>query len=195
MLNRFKTGDCSCGCEGVGVHGRKVGKIFYCISSYSMMKRKQYSQKTNLNNKIRVLGNKQVQTGDYEGASIQALKNDLDFVFSRIVRLTAADEHGNCACYTCGKVKHWSLQQCGHFIKRGEMATRWDFRNVRVQDKFCNENLDGNLKVFEQKMNEEYPGLADQLREISKEPYKWYVSELKRLLIDLRIKYDILQNT
>jgi len=190
-LPQFKIGDCNCGCGGIGVQGRKVGKIFYCLGSYTAMKRKQYSSKTNQNNKVRALGAKQVQSGNYDAASRQALMNDLDFVFSRIVRLSAADEHGNCACYTCGKVKHWSLQQAGHFIKRGEMATRWDFRNARVQCKTCNENLEGNLKVYAEKLEQEYPGLPGQLREISLEPYSHGISELKQLLTDLRARLKI----
>ena len=118
--------------------------------------------------------------------------NDIDFVFSRIVRINAADEYGNCTCYTCDCIpKHWSLMQCGHFISRKEMATRWDFRNVRVQDKSCNEGKHGNLEVFRQRLEEEYPGLPDQLREISQQPYSYGISELKQLLTDLRAKLRI----
>lgn len=191
-IPQFKTGDCNCGCGGIGVQGRKVGKIFYCLGSYTAMKRKQYASKTNVNNKVRALGAKQVQAGNYDAASRQALMNDLDYVFSRIVRITAADEYGNCTCYTCNCLpKHWSLMQCGHFISRKEMATRWDFRNVRVQDKYCNENLSGNLEVFRQKLEEEYPGLPEQLREMTQEPYSHGISELKQLLTDLRAKLRI----
>jgi hypothetical protein len=193
-LPQSKYGDCSCGCGGKDVQGRKVGKNFYCLNSYSTMKRQQYAAKINLNNKVRAMGNKQVANGNYEDASTQALKNDLDFVFSRIVRMTAADEFGNCAFYTCGAIKHWSLQQCGHFIKRGDTQTRWDFRNARVQDKWCNENLKGNLEVYEKRLEEEYPGLPGQLREIAQEPYKWGRDELKQLLIDLRAKLRIIEN-
>jgi len=191
-LPQFKTGDCNCGCGGTGVQGRKVGKIFYCIASYTAMKRKQYASNSNVNNKVRALGAKQVQAGNYDAASRQALINDLDYVFSRLVRITAADEYGNCACYTCDCVpKHWSLMQCGHFISRKEMATRWDFRNARVQDKNCNEIKSGNLEVFRQRLEQEYPGLPGQLREISLEPYSHGISELKQLLTDLRARLQI----
>ena len=78
-----------------------------------------------------------------DAASRQALIQDLDYVFSRIVRLQAADSLGNCECYTCNSLKHWSLQQCGHYVPRGNMALRWDFRNCRVQCKNCNEALWG----------------------------------------------------
>ncbi|HQV53960.1 MAG TPA: recombination protein NinG [Chitinophagaceae bacterium] len=160
------------------------------------MKRKQYASKTNQNNKVRSLGNKQVQEGNYDAASRQALKYDLDYCFRRIVKMTAADnDDGLVSCYTCTNIAHWSMpfMQCGHFIKRGETQLRWDFRNARVQCKTCNENLEGNLKIYAERLNEEYPGLPDQLREIAQEPYSYGISELKQLLIDLRAKLRIVE--
>lgn len=55
-INRFKIGDCSCGCGGKDVAGRKVGKLFYCMDSYRSMKTKQYTQKASLNQRVRNLG-------------------------------------------------------------------------------------------------------------------------------------------
>ena len=110
--------------------------------------------------------------------------------------MTAADnDDGLVTCYTCPNIAHWSMpfMQCGHFIKRGETQLRWDFRNARVQCKTCNENLEGNLKIYAERLNEEYPGLPDQLREIAQEPYSYGISELKQLLIDLRAKLRIVE--
>lgn len=188
ILPKYKIGDCDCGCNGKGVEGRKVGKKFFCLASYREMKQKEYTKNANDKSKVRSLGNKQVSEGNYFEAERQALMNDLDWVFSRIVRMSAADKYGNCECYTCGNKKHWSLQQCGHFVKRANTQTRWDFSNARVQDKKCNEGLDGNLEIFEQRLNEEYPGLPEQLKEIAREPYKWSREELKQLLIDFRYR-------
>lgn len=195
-LPQFKIGDCQCGCGGKGVEGRKVGKVFMCMQSYNQMKTDEQVKKANRRNAARNLGNKlrrenilgSQYSENFEAAERQALIHDLDFVFSRIVRMMAADKEGYCECYTCGNRKHWSLQQCGHFIKRGNTIVRWDFRNSRVQDKNCNENLHGNLEVYEQRLNEEHPGLPEQLKEMSREPYKWSRDELKQLLLDLRAK-------
>lgn len=186
-IPQTKYGSCS-RCPATDTMVVKIGKELFCLQCNRELKTAKQIDKAKERDKLRGLGAKQVQSGNYDAASRQALMNDLDYVFSRIVRITAADEHGNCACYTCGAVKHWSLQQCGHFISRKEMATRWDFRNVRVQDKYCNENLGGNLEVFRQRLEEEYPGLPNQLREISQEPYSYGISELKQLLTDLRAK-------
>jgi hypothetical protein len=42
--------------------------------------------------------------------------------------------------------------QCGHFIGRSHMPTRWDERNARPQCSTCNQFLHGNIKVFELKL-------------------------------------------
>jgi hypothetical protein len=193
LIPKCKIGDCSCGCGGKDVEVVKVGKLLYCLSSYRAMKTKQYASKATVKQKVRSLGNKQVSEGNYFDAERQALVNDLDYCFSRIVRISAADVHGYCECFTCGAKKHWTLQQCGHFVKRANTLVRFDFRNARVQDKYCNENLGGNLEVFAQKLNEEQSGLAEQLIEISREPHKWGREELKQLLIDLRAKLRIVE--
>lgn len=194
-LPKFKIGDCSCGCGGKDVEGRKVGKLFYCMNSYRSMKTKQYEANSRVKQNVRNLGNKQVQEGNYFEAERQALMNDLDWVFSRIVRMSAAvaDKYGNCSCYTCDVGKHWSMMQCGHFIKRANTELRWDFRNARVQCKNCNENLSGNMEVYQQRLNEEHNGLPDQLREITQDVKKFSREELKQLLIDLRQRLRIIE--
>ena len=134
------------------------------------------------------------EEGNFEDASVQALKNDLDFVHSRLVRIMAADERGLAHCFTCDKVQHWSMMQLSHFIKRANTLTRWDSRANRCCCKNCNENLDGNLKVFAERLNAEQPGLADQLNEIAREPYKWGRDEMKQLLTDLRAKLRLAES-
>lgn len=193
LLPRTKFGDCDCGCGGKNIEVIKVAKSYYCLSSYRAMKTKQYEANARVKQNVRKLGDKQVQDGNYFEAERQSLTNDLDFVFSRIVRMSAADKHGYCECYTCENKKHWSLQQCGHFVKRGNTQIRWDFRNARIQCKNCNENLGGNLEVFQQRLNEEHKGLPEQLKEIAREPYKWSREEMKQLLIDLRHKLRIIE--
>lgn len=48
-----KFGNCSCGCNGIDVAGRKVGKIFYCLNSYNTMKKKQQLEKAKLKTQLR----------------------------------------------------------------------------------------------------------------------------------------------
>lgn len=77
------------------------------------------------------------------------LKRALDRAFSEYVRRKACDPQGYVACVTCGRKGYWRSMQCGHFVKRVHLATRWDERNVGVQCWRCNETLDGNLEAFE----------------------------------------------
>lgn len=131
--------------------------------------------------------------GNYEDAERQYLIHDLDFVHSRLVRMTAADERGMAYCYTCDRKQHWSLMQLSHFIKRSNTITRWDSKANRCCCQYCNETLGGNLEVFAQRLNDEEKGLAERLTELSREPYKWGRDELKQLLIDLRAKLRLVE--
>lgn len=44
---------------------------------------------------------------------------------------------------------------CGHYIKRRYLQTRWDLNNVRVQCQLCNRQLNGNYRVYEPKIQKE----------------------------------------
>lgn len=172
---------------------KKRGKDMICTSYCKIEDTQKQVEKANLRNRVRWLRGHQVESGNEQAASRQNLINDLDYVFSRIVRLMAADQYGNCECYTCGKKAHWSIMQCGHYAKRGNMGLRWNFDNARVQDKGCNEHLGGNYEVFSEKMENEQPGLPSSLEIASKEVVKLGVDEMKQLLFDLRGKLRLLE--
>lgn len=70
--------------------------------------------------------------------SLPALRTKLDGLFSRWVRLSAADHDGYCQCVSCGSYHPWQEMDAGHFIPRGSIATRWDERNVHPQCRRCN---------------------------------------------------------
>lgn len=193
VIPQFKTGNCKCGCNGKNVSGRKVGKDFYCMDSYRAMKTKQYTRNANQKSKVRGLLNKQVQDGNYEDASIQALKLDLDWVVSRYVRILYSDENGLCKCFTCDALRHFTFIQNGHFIPRSNMATRWLLKNLRPQCQTCNEVKHGNLEVFSQRLEEDEKGLVEYLKELSRETYKFGVEELKQMLYDFRAKLKIIE--
>lgn len=67
-----------------------------------------------------------------------SLKNTLDQVFSRLIRLRDTDSTGHGPCITCGKVVFWKDADAGHFITRTCVSTRWDPLNVNMQCKGCN---------------------------------------------------------
>lgn len=82
------------------------------------------------------------------------LKKKLDAVFSKYIRnLYCID--GVVHCYTCGKVGTVSTMQCGHFVPRIYLATRWHEDNCRPQDVGCNVWGNGQLLDFEENLIKE----------------------------------------
>ena len=199
IIPKAKYGNCSqCGAKNTDCV--KKGKELWCIQCNERFKAEQQIEKAkkrtaarNAGFKLRNLDAPERGTEEYFAAERQALINDLDFVFSRIVRITGSDVNGLCSCYTCPLIQHWSMQQCGHFVKRGNTQIRWDVRNAKPQCRKCNETLSGNLEIYEQHLELEHPGLPAQLKELAREPYKWTRDELKQLLLDLRAKLKIIE--
>ena len=70
--------------------------------------------------------------------STSKLKKELDAVFSKYIRLRYADKLGYCRCATCGVKKHWKELQCGHFVPRNYLNTRWLIQNCMPQCVGCN---------------------------------------------------------
>lgn len=189
ILPKSKFGDCvECGAKDTACV--KVGKELFCLECRANAKRKQQIQKHLLSEKVKRLADKQ----DHSAAERQMLMHDLDFVFSRYIRIKEADALGNSMCYTCGKKMNWKKLQLGHYIKRADTLLRWDSRNGRSQCYNCNCSLHGNIEVYTQKLNEEHPGLPEQLKEESRDVNKFSRDELKQLLIDLRHKLRLVEN-
>ena len=187
LIATSKYGTCDrCGDENTACKKRK--KEMLCLTCCRTEDVEKQTAKAKERDKVRGLYGSRVMEGKEDAASRQALIQDLDYVFSRIVRLQAADSLGNCECYTCNSLKHWSLQQCGHYVPRGNMALRWDFRNCRVQCKNCNEALRGNLSVFSELLDTEVAGLSETLANEARLIHSYGIDELKQLLIDLRAK-------
>ena len=186
MLPRTKFGDCSkCGATDTNVV--KIGRELFCLSCNRQIKVAKYEASSRQKTKVRSLVKEQVKSGNYFQAERQVLMNDLDYVTRRIVKLMAVNERGWANCYICDTPTHIDKAQAMHFIKRAEMALRWDFRrNLRYGCKKCNEILDGNMVEYEKRLNEEYPGLPEQLREEAKEISHISREELKQTLISYR---------
>ena len=83
----------------------------------------------------------------------------LDKVFSEYIRLRDSNDNGWVRCITCGKVHFWSdghQINCGHFIPRGNYATRYDEKNNHGQCVHCNRWKNGEWLIYEQKLIEMY---------------------------------------
>jgi hypothetical protein len=125
---------------------------------------------------------------------VKILIDDLDIIFSQLIRLSHADEHGMVQCFTCDIIRHWKQMQCGHFVSRAQMPTRFSVKNCRPQCKDCNEHKDGNLIVFSERLEAEEPGIVAILEEQSRGIQDYSRDELKALIADTTRKVKLLMN-
>lgn len=87
-------------------------------------------------------------SGARKRKSIASLKKELDRVFSLYIRKVHPPE-----CYTCG-AKGKTLQ-CGHFIARHYLATRFSEDNCRPQCVGCNIFGGGKPLDFEERLKKD----------------------------------------
>ena len=100
-------------------------------------------------------------------------KLKLDKVFSQFIRLRDADNNGFCRCISCGCKERWQDVDCGHFVNRHHMATRYDERNCNAQCRKCNRFTSGNIEGYKRGMIRKYgieiiEELEDKKHEIHK---------------------------
>lgn len=79
--------------------------------------------------------------------TLARLKRDLDTLWSIWVRRKDA-KGGLATCVSCGAVKRWQEQQCGHFVSRVHLATRFLDQNCAVQCFSCNVLRGGNYVEY-----------------------------------------------
>ena len=107
-----------------------------------------------------------------------ALVKKLDAVFSIYIRRRFA-VNDIAKCITCGKEDHWKSLQCGHFMSRKHMSTRWNEDNCQVQCAGCNVFRYGEQYKFSLYLGN---NLAEQLHIKSKEVCKFTEVELQELI-------------
>lgn len=96
--------------------------------------------------------------------SVDKLQKELDRVYSIWIRRKDADENGYVKCYTSGKFFHWKQIQCGHFISRRHLSTRWCEKNTKPQSVSENIFNQGNGAAFAQNLIKEYgDGILQEL--------------------------------
>lgn len=104
---------------------------------------------------------------------ITKLKDKLDKVFSRFIRLRDCCGSTTGPCCTCGKIVEWKYADAGHFQTRGRLNTRFDERNVHLQCKYCNGPMSGQQYLHAIFIDHRYgPGTADEILFLSRQPRK-----------------------
>ncbi|MFZ4540118.1 recombination protein NinG [Propionivibrio sp.] len=94
-----------------------------------------------------------------------------DTVTSEFIRRKHADEHGNVTCVSCGKVLHWKMAHCAHFIGRGKKSTRWLEENLKPACCGCNTfNKEYHMREYTLFMVDFYgKKFVDELRDMEKQ--------------------------
>lgn len=107
-------------------------------------------------------------------APIPKLKKELDRVFSLFIRQRDAREgNGYGYCVTCGHFAHWKDMDCGHYVPRQDLATRWDERNCHLQCKSDNGFRGGEPEKMAAYIDTIYgKGTAEELRARAKQPFR-----------------------
>lgn len=144
---------------------QKLKKCAYCEQMRPIFKNTEkgpqclycYRRNPKSIKKIKKIGkNKQVMT------SIE----QVDTKFSLLIRSMKKVRSGSgfiVQCFTCDEFVPFSLSQCGHYISRSHLCTRFLMDNCRPQCKQCNEVLHGNLEVFKERLEKEAPGITEKL--------------------------------
>ena len=127
--------------------------------------------------------------------SYATLKNKLDKVFSEWTRRRLAGPGGIARCVSCGASSHWKWLQCGHFVSRVRLATRWDPQNCAPQCAKCNVLLRGNAVGYARWLENRYgPSIFAELDELSRRPTKFTRADLQSMIDDYQRKLKELPN-
>ena len=80
---------------------------------------------------------------------ITTLKNKLDRIFSKYIRLRDRLKNTDCIkCISCGKIIHWKESDCGHYVNRSTMGLRYNEKNCNAQCRKCNRFEEGNMSGY-----------------------------------------------
>ena len=110
-------------------------------------------------------------------------KAKLDKVFSLYIRYRDTMTGGYFRCISCGQVKPFEQADCGHYINRQHMATRFDEMNCNAQCRKCNRFNEGNIQGYRRGLVAKYGEQKVLLLESKKNTIKkFYDFEYKELI-------------
>lgn len=110
--------------------------------------------------------------------SRSTLVKNLDAVFSIYIRRRFA-VNDIAKCVTCGKEDNWKSLQCGHFMSRKHLSTRWNEDNCQVQCAGCNVFRYGEQYKFSLYLGN---NLSEELHILSKQIRKFDDVELQDMI-------------
>lgn len=111
-------------------------------------------------------------------------------LLQKLVRLKAADDNGYCQCVTCGKFDHWKNMQGGHFIPRGNAATKLLTENVHPQCKGCNgfamKHGDAAHRYTLYMVDMYGRAEVDEMLRTKHKPFKWFRPDVEDMIKDFK---------
>lgn len=111
------------------------------------------------------------------------LIDKLDKVFSEFIRLRDCDTNGVIKCITCGGFFHWTDADCGHFMSRQHMFTRFHEHNCNAQCQSDNRFKHGLQFEHGLAIDKKFgAGTAAKLHLESKLQMKWTPGELTSMI-------------
>lgn len=121
--------------------------------------------------------------------SVNKLKKDCWELFSKIVRLSEADEMGMAKCVTCPAVKHWKELQAGHFIPGRHNAILFERRGCHPQCYVCNIPLKSNPRNYDAYMRVKYGAkVIKELEALDRTTKQFTVLELQAFKEKLKVE-------
>lgn len=115
--------------------------------------------------------------------SVSKLIKKLDIIFSKYKRLFNVTKQGYIRCFTCNAFLTFRQTDCGHYIGRENMSTRYEEKNTEPQCHSCNRFAEGKKDIFAINLQKKYG--ADILLWLNKkknEIKQWTATELEELI-------------
>ncbi len=118
------------------------------------------------------------------GSERSRLIRKLDTVFSQYIRLRdMLPETTVFRCISCGLVKPIRDADCGHYINRSHMMTRYSEVNCNAQCKKCNRFDEGNMSGYRLGLIRKYgEKQVNYLESLRNEYRKYGIFELEMLI-------------
>ena len=122
---------------------------------------------------------------------LKPIHKTLDRWFSLYTRKRDTQKWGDKGlCCSCGRIISFDDSDCGHFISRDRIATRWDERNANLQCRSCNRFRSGEQYAHGLYIASKYgQSVVDELRWKSKHPVHFTDEEIKAMTDYFRNAY------
>ena len=115
--------------------------------------------------------------------TLASLKKKCDTAFSIFIRTQDVARDGTTECITCRVRKPWREQQCGHFVSRVYLATRYRTDNAHQQCGACNVLRRGNMVSYSAYMITAYGvEIIDSLLSIRSKTVKFSRSDYEEMI-------------